>query len=160
MLPLNTAHTEPCLPNQACLSGTSEPDSCGKRPAEYSPPQREVACKRGRGSMHGDSLGKQNMHGTYGTQPAVADLQASTPACNRVDVLCFMLGLYPHQAIVVRWSSCSTRKPCDCVHQAGASMFGVCRKVQSLNVEACVASYHLMLLAFCQREATRHAIYA
>ncbi len=39
-------------------------------------------------------------------------------------------------------------------------MFGVCRKVQSLNVEACVASYYLMLLAFCQREATRRAICA
>ncbi len=84
MLPLNTAHRGPCLPNQACLSGTSEPDSCGKRLAEYSPQEREVACKRARGSMHDDSLEKQNVQGTYGTQPAVADLQVSTLACNRV----------------------------------------------------------------------------
>ena len=104
MLPLNTQHREPSLLNQACLPGTSEPDSCGKRSAEYSPQDREVACKRVRGSMHDDSLEKQNLpaQGAYGTQPAVADLQASALACNRVvHALRFTLGLYPHEAIEV-----------------------------------------------------------
>ncbi len=86
MLAPITGHRGPCLPNQACLPGTSEPGCCGKRPAEYSPRAREVACKRARGSMHDDSLEKQNVptQGTYDTQPAEADLQASTLACNRV----------------------------------------------------------------------------
>lgn len=54
--------------------------------------------------MHDDSLEKQNLpaQGAYGTQPAVADLQASALACNRVvHALRFTLGLYPHEAIEV-----------------------------------------------------------
>ncbi len=86
MLPLITVHRGPCLPQQACLPGTTELDSCGKRPADYSPQAREVACKRPGGSMHDDSSEMQNAptQGTHDTQPAEPDLQASRLACNRL----------------------------------------------------------------------------
>ena len=86
VLAVVTGHEGPYLPNQACLHSTSEPDNCDKRPAEYSPQAREVACKRTRESMHDDSLEKQNVptQGTYDTELAEADLQASTLACSRV----------------------------------------------------------------------------
>ncbi|DBA82454.1 TPA: hypothetical protein ACH3X2_000688 [Trebouxia sp. C0005] len=77
VLAVVTGHEGPYLPNQACLHSTSEPDNCDKRPAEYSPQAREVACKRTRESMHDDSLEKQNVptQGTYDTELAEADLQ-------------------------------------------------------------------------------------
>ena len=101
MLPLNTEDRGPSLPNQACLPGTSEPDSCGKRPGEYSPQEREVACKRARGSVHDDSLKRPNVptQGTYETQPA----EAGILACNRVvSMLMFCAS---------RWVGCIFIKP-------------------------------------------------
>ncbi|KAL0018276.1 hypothetical protein WJX77_003271 [Trebouxia sp. C0004] len=77
MLPLNIGNRGPCLPHQACLPVVTEPDSCGKRTAKYSPQAREVAYKRARGSMHDGSLAKQNVptQGAHDTQPAEPDLQ-------------------------------------------------------------------------------------
>ena len=95
MLLLMTGHGGPCPLQQACPPGTTEPDSCHKRPAEDFPWVWAGACMRAGGSLPGDdSLDKQNVltEGTHDTQPVELTLRASTSAYNGLmSMLLFLL---------------------------------------------------------------------